>query len=56
MQLIEYDFGDVGEVQLGWNAAVRMWRAFLGQLDARGRLRWEHVFIDGSFASAKKGL
>jgi hypothetical protein len=32
-----------------------MWRAFLGRLDARGRLRWEHVFIDGSFASAKKG-
>src|SRR5512145_2256440 len=34
---------------------LRMWRAFLGQLDARGRLRWEQVFIDGSFASAKKG-
>jgi transposase len=32
-----------------------MWRAFLGELDARGRIRWEHAFIDGSFASAKKG-
>jgi len=34
---------------------LRLWRAFLGQLDARGRLRWENTFIDGSFASAKKG-
>ena len=34
---------------------LRMWRAFLGQLDARGRLQWENTFIDGSFASAKKG-
>jgi len=34
---------------------LRMWRAFLGQLDARGRLAWEEAFIDGSFASAKKG-
>jgi transposase len=34
---------------------LRMWRAFLGQLDARGRLRWEEAFIDGSFVSAKKG-
>ena len=31
---------------------LRLWRAFLGQLDARGRLRWENTFIDGSFASA----
>ncbi len=34
---------------------LRLWRAFLGQLDARGRLAWENTFIDGSFASAKKG-
>ena len=34
---------------------LAMWRAFLGELDARGRLRWENTFIDGSFASAKKG-
>jgi transposase len=34
---------------------LALWRAFLGQLDARGRLRWENTFIDGSFASAKKG-
>jgi transposase len=34
---------------------LQMWRAFLGQLDARGRLRWENTFIDGSFVPAKKG-
>jgi transposase len=34
---------------------LRIWRAFLGQLDERGRLDWENVFIDGSFAPAKKG-
>jgi transposase len=41
-----------------WDEAgtwLAMWRAFLGQLDARGRIRWETVFMDGSFASAKKG-
>ncbi len=31
-----------------------MWRAFLGQLDARDG-PGEHAFVDGSFASAKKG-
>lgn len=34
---------------------LRLWRAFLGQLDARGRLQWEQAFIDGSFVPAKKG-
>jgi len=34
---------------------LQMWRAFLGQLDARGRLRWENTFINGSFVPAKKG-
>jgi transposase len=34
---------------------LEMWRAFLGQLNARGRLDWETAFIDGSFAPAKKG-
>ena len=34
---------------------LRVWRAFLGQLDARGRLDRENVFIDGTFAPAKKG-
>lgn len=33
----------------------RLWRTFIAQLDARGRLAWETAFIDGSFASAKKG-
>jgi transposase len=31
------------------------WRAFLGQLDAQGRLDWQETFADGSFAPAKKG-
>ena len=33
----------------------RIWRAFLAELDARGRLHWETAFIDGTFAAAKKG-
>ncbi len=32
-----------------------IWRAFLAQLDAKGRLRWEETFMDGTFAPAKKG-
>ena len=35
---------------------LEMWRAFLGELDERGRLQWENVFIDGTFAPAKKGV
>ena len=34
---------------------LRIWRAFLGELDAAGRLDWEETFADGSFAAAKKG-
>ncbi len=34
---------------------LQLWRAFLGQLDARGRLQWEQAFIDATFAPAKKG-
>lgn len=32
-----------------------VWRAFLDQLEERGRLKWEECFADGSFAPAKKG-
>jgi transposase len=32
-----------------------LWRAFIAELDERGRLQWETAFIDGTFASAKKG-
>jgi len=32
-----------------------VWRAFLGELDEKGWLDWEHTFADGSFAPAKKG-
>ena len=34
---------------------LRLWRAFLSELDQRGRLDWEESFVDGSFAPAKKG-
>ena len=33
----------------------RIWRAVLGQLDQRGLIDWEECFLDGTFASAKKG-
>src|ERR1039458_7420886 len=32
-----------------------IWRLFLRELDERGRLDWSESFLDGSFASAKKG-
>ena len=34
---------------------LRIWRAYLSELDARGRLHWEETFIDGTFSPAKKG-
>ena len=34
---------------------LRIWRAFLSELDQRGRLDWQESFLDGSFAPAKKG-
>jgi transposase len=34
---------------------LRIWRTFIAELDERGRLQWETAFIDGTFASAKKG-
>ena len=41
-----------------WEVAglwLKIWRAFLGELDQRGRLDWSECFADGSFAPAKKG-
>jgi len=35
---------------------LRIWRAFLAKLNARGRLDWSEVFLDGTFAPAKKGV
>jgi transposase len=32
-----------------------IWQTLLGELDAKGRLRWEEAFADASFAPAKKG-
>ena len=34
---------------------LRLWRAFLAELDEGGKLDWQESFLDGSFASAKKG-
>ncbi len=34
---------------------LKIWRAFLGELNRKGQLDWSESFIDGSFASAKKG-
>ena len=34
---------------------LRLWRAFLSELDQRGKLDWQESFLDGSFAPAKKG-
>ena len=31
------------------------WRAFLADLNERGKIRWDECFVDGSFAPAKKG-
>ncbi len=33
----------------------KIWRAVLDSLSEQNRLIWERAFIDGSFASAKKG-
>jgi transposase len=32
-----------------------IWRAFLDTLDERGLIDWDEVFVDGTFAPAKKG-
>ena len=34
---------------------LRMWRAFISELDRQERLDWRESFLDGSFAPAKKG-
>ena len=34
---------------------LTIWRTFLGNLNRKRRLDWSEAFIDGSFASAKKG-
>jgi transposase len=32
-----------------------IWEVLLGELDAKGRLKWEETFADTSFALAKRG-
>ena len=34
---------------------LKVWRAFLGELDEAGLIDWDESFADGSFAPAKKG-
>ena len=34
---------------------LKAWRTLLGALDAKGLLKWDEAFLDGSFAPAKKG-
>jgi transposase len=34
---------------------LNIWRAFLSELDRKGKLDWSESFLDGSFAPAKKG-
>ena len=34
---------------------LTIWRGLLGQLDQKGKLNWSEVFLDASFAPAKKG-
>ena len=35
---------------------LKVWRAFLGELDEQGRIDWEETFADGTFSPAKKGV
>lgn len=34
---------------------LKLWRAFLAELNDRQKLRWDECFVDASFAPAKKG-
>jgi transposase len=41
-----------------WEATgvlLKLWRAFLAQLNDQEKLRWDECFADGSFIPAKKG-
>jgi hypothetical protein len=34
---------------------LKIWRAFLSELNERQQLKWSESFLDGSFAPAKRG-
>jgi hypothetical protein len=34
---------------------LKLWRAFLNQLNERQQIRWNECFIDGTFVTSKKG-
>jgi len=35
---------------------LKIWRAFLAELNEHQQLKWSEAFLDGSFAPAKKGV
>jgi transposase len=39
----------------GEDVLVAIWHAFLDELDDRGLINWEQIFVDASFSPAKKG-
>jgi transposase len=45
-RLVEWDEAGV---------SLEMWHAFIDELNEQGQMRWDELFIDGSFAPAKKG-
>jgi len=34
---------------------LKIWRAFVGELDEKGQIDWQETFADGTFSPAKKG-
>lgn len=41
-----------------WDEAgvfIDMWHGLIDELDDQGRMQWDELFMDGSFAPAKKG-
>ena len=39
----------------GEDVLVAIWHAFLDELDEKGLINWEQIFVDASFSPAKKG-
>ena len=39
----------------GEDVLVTIWHAFLDELDEKGLINWEQIFVDASFSPAKKG-
>ena len=39
----------------GEDVLIAIWHAFLDELDEKGLINWEQIFVDASFSPAKKG-